>query len=106
MNTDHVNFVVNVLCPDTTLRDRIIFFHAVFRYPVISTFCKALDNGLVLTGHLTSKQVRKHLKFSEYTVKGHLIQERQGIQSTNTPPPSKKKIEADFDQNKPELVLS
>ena len=58
LNTDHVNFVVNVLCPDTTLRDRIIFLHAAFGYPVISIFCKELDNGLVLPGHLTSKQVR------------------------------------------------
>ena len=58
LNTDHVNFVVNVLCPDTTLQDIIIFLHAAFGYPVISIFCKELDNGLVLPGHLTSKQVR------------------------------------------------
>ena len=77
LNTNHVNFVVNVLCPDTTLRDRIIFLHAAFGYPVIWTLCKALDNGLVLPGHLTSKQVRKHLKFSKYTVEGHLSQERK-----------------------------
>ena len=68
-------------------------------YPVTSTFYKALDNGLVLSSNIISKQLRKHLNFSESSGQGQLSHKRQGIQSTTTTPFSltAAKIDADLD---------
>ena len=35
----------NILCPELHLVTRITFYHTALFCPVISTFCKALDNG-------------------------------------------------------------
>ena len=47
---------INVLDPHGLLTDRVLFYHASFGFPVISTFCKAFDahHLISLPGHLTS----------------------------------------------------
>ena len=79
----------NDLCPEPHLAARIDFFHATLFLPEISTFCSAIDAGLLhsLPENITSSQVRKHLFFSETMHKGHLDQERQGIRSTKLQEP-------------------
>ena len=79
----------NNFCPEPHLTARIAFFHATLFSPAISTFCSAIDAGLLhsLPGKITSSQVRKHLFFSEAMHKGHLDQECQGIRSTKLQEP-------------------
>ena len=81
--------VANALCPEPHLATRISFFHATLFSPAISTFCSAIDAGLLnsLPGNITSSQVRKHLFLSEAMHKGPLDQESQGIWSTKLQEP-------------------
>ncbi|KAL7484256.1 hypothetical protein ACHAW6_009898, partial [Cyclotella cf. meneghiniana] len=54
-------------------------------YPVLSTWCKAIDRGYFRGWPgLTSTRVRRFVKPSEYSAMGHLDQRRQGIRSTKT----------------------
>ena len=81
---------MNVLAPRGILKDRIAFYHGAFGFCAISTLCSAIDNLSLasLPGQLTSKQVRKHLQFSKPMHQGHLSQEFQGTQSTQSLPTS------------------
>ena len=64
------------------------FLHGCAEAPVPSTWCKAIDKGHFITWPgLTSQLVRKHLPPSIPTAKGHLKQERQGLQSRKKFPP-------------------
>ena len=87
--------VMNVLDPRGLLTDRVQFYHESFGFPVISTFCKALNaHHLVsLPGHLISVQVKKYLPFSKPMYKGHLDQEPQGLQSTKSYPTTENHID-------------
>ena len=67
--TDSVHHIVNILCFDTTVQHRFVFLHTVMVYPVTSTFCKGLDDILVLPGNLTTKQLQKHLNFLKIVFK-------------------------------------
>ena len=63
----------------------IQFLHAACLSPCISTWCDAIDNGIFkLWPILTSKHVRQRFEVNaSATVKGHMTQERQNLQSTS-----------------------
>ena len=59
------------------------YLHAACYSPVTSTFTKAIDKGHFKTWPgLTSNLINKHLPVSIATVKGHLVQERQHLQTS------------------------
>jgi hypothetical protein len=73
----------NSVIPQTTIADRIAFYHATLFSPALSTWCKAIDNNLLSTWpDLTSAQVRKHPPSSAALIKGHLDQTRANQRST------------------------
>ena len=75
------------LPPTTNMQQRIAFLHAALFSPVVSTLCAALDaNRLTTFPDLTSALVRRHCRDSIPMIKGHLDQQRAGIQSTSKPP--------------------
>ena len=75
----HVDSAIN----KHSAAERVAFLHACAGYPALSTWCKAIDAGHYATWpNLTSELVRKHPPQSKPMVKGHLDQQRQGIQST------------------------
>ena len=72
-----------ILQKDTTKKDLITFLHGAMCSPVPSTWIKAISNHHFTTWPgLTTSLVRKHLKPSVATAKGHLNQERKNLQST------------------------
>ena len=72
-----------ILRKDKPHQELVTFLHGACFSPVVSTFIRAIDNGHFISWPgLTSALVRKHLNPSLFTAKGHLNQERQGIQST------------------------
>ena len=59
------------------------YLHAACFSPVTSTFVKAIRKGHFKTWpRLTSHLVEKHLPPSVATTKGHMVQEKQHLQST------------------------
>ena len=61
------------------------FLHAACFSPVLSTLNKAIDNGHFNTWPgISNNLMKKHLPPSIASAKGHLNQERQGIQSTKS----------------------
>ena len=82
---DPVRHIASYVVKHQTVEDRINFLHACAGYPVPSTWCKAIDNGNYATWpNLTSKAVRRYIKPSIPSIKGHLDQERQNKKSTKT----------------------
>ena len=76
-----------IIRKDTATRDLIRYLHAACFSPPIKTFLQALQrNQLITWPGLTSKLVTKYLTPTIATAKGHLNQERQGLQSTNPSP--------------------
>ena len=72
-----------ILRKKQTNEDLITFLHAACCSLVPTTWIKAIENGQFATWPgLTPKLIRKYLSPSEHTAKGHLKQERQGLQST------------------------
>ena len=71
---------LNVIIHKDKIHEELVtFLHAACFSPVVSTFIRAIDNGHFLSWPgLTSALVRKHLKPSLFTAKGHLNQDRQG----------------------------
>ena len=68
-----------------TKEDLAKFLHAACFSPVKSTFIKAINNNHFTTWPgLNSPLIQKHLRPSIATTKGHLKQEKQGLQSTKT----------------------
>ena len=62
------------------------FYYATMGYPVISTWCNAIDRGYFRGWpSLTSTRVRHFVKPSEQNSMGHLDQRKQGIISTKSP---------------------
>ena len=76
----------NIILPYKPLGDAIRFMHAACFSPCLSTWCKAIDAGYFSSWHgLTSKRVRQFIKhIPEATTKGHLVQEKQNLRSTNS----------------------
>ena len=59
--------------------------HGACYSPCVDTWCKAIEKGYFKTWPgLTSARVRRYVKMSEATSKGHLTQERQNLRSTKT----------------------
>ncbi|KAL7481609.1 hypothetical protein ACHAW6_007288 [Cyclotella cf. meneghiniana] len=70
-------------CENT--RQLIIFYYATMGYPVVSTWCKAIDKGYLRGWNgLTSERIRCFIKPSEHNLMGHLDQIHQGIRSTKS----------------------
>lgn len=76
-----------IIRKDTTKRDLVKFLHAACCSPVPSTWIKAIKkNHFATWPGLTAELVTKYLPPTIATAKGHLKQERQGLQSTKQPP--------------------
>ena len=66
--------------------DLAAFLHGCCGAPVPSTFIKGIQNNQFVTWPgLTAELIKKHLPPSRPTVKGHLHQESQHLQSTKQP---------------------
>ena len=78
-----------ILRKDKTKQELANYLHACCFSPTISTFVRAIRNGNFITWPgLDQKLIERHLLQSTATAKGHLDQERQGLQSTKTASPS------------------
>jgi hypothetical protein len=71
-----------------TKQNIVQYLHQAASSPVPSTWIKAIDSGFFTTwpGLTSDDLVKKHLPKSLAAAKGHLRQERQGLQSTQPPP--------------------
>ena len=75
----------NVLTPhNNSIQERVIFLQATMGYPTKTALRIAVGKGNLSSfpGGLTSAQINRYYYILEPSVKGHLTQERQGIQST------------------------
>ena len=80
LQNDKINIIIR---KDKTKQELATFLHASCFSPVLSTFNKAIENGHFNTWPgLSSNLLKKHLPPSIASAKGHLNQERQGLQST------------------------
>ena len=79
-----LNEQVNVILrKDQHKKDLAAYLHGCCLWPVKSTFLKAIKNNHFHTWPgLDTDLIQKHLDTSPHTVKGHLKQEKQGLQST------------------------
>ena len=67
----------------TTARDLALYLHAACFSPTKYTFLKAVKrNHFLGWPGLTPALIQKHLPLTQATIKGHLKQEQQGLQST------------------------
>jgi hypothetical protein len=77
------SFIANGIYECNNTDQLIQFYHATMGYPVISTWCKAIDAGYFRGWpSLTSKRARRFIKVVEETEMGHMDQRRTGIRST------------------------
>ena len=73
-----------IICKRTLKGDLAEFLHHSLFAPVVPTLIKAINNGHLDTfPGLTSNLIRKHLRPSIPSAKGHIKQERQNVQKTN-----------------------
>ena len=80
-------FLANSNYECETTGQLIHFYHATMGYPVVSTWCKAIDAGYFRGWPgLTSKRVRKFIKVVSETEMGHMDQRRVGVRSTKVKP--------------------
>eukprot|EP00804_Cyclotella_cryptica_P009708 CCRYP_011254-RA/>CCRYP_011254-RA protein AED:0.28 eAED:0.25 QI:0/-1/0/1/-1/1/1/0/682 len=71
----------------TNTNQLINFYHATMGYPVVSTWCKAIDKGYFRGWNgLTSDRVRKFIRPSSPSEQGHMDQSRAYIRSTRQSP--------------------
>eukprot|EP00804_Cyclotella_cryptica_P013267 CCRYP_007042-RA/>CCRYP_007042-RA protein AED:0.32 eAED:0.32 QI:0/0/0/1/0/0.33/3/0/993 len=71
----------------TNTNQLIYFHHATMGYPVISTWCKAIDKGYFRGWNgLTSDRVRKFIRPSTASEQGHMDQCRAYLRSTKQSP--------------------
>ena len=92
---------VNNVFKMRTIPDIITYHHQSLWNPTVKAWTRAIDKGYFSTfPGLTSQAVRKHLRPSIATAKGHMTKERQNIRSTKerhqimTEEPNNKKGEA------------
>ena len=72
----------------------VIYFHAAARYPVRDTWLKAIKAGNYDSWPgLTYINATKYCPSADETIKGHMVQTRQGVQSTKPKNPSKKVLQ-------------
>ena len=80
-------FLANSIYECETTGQLIHFYHATMGYPVVSTWCKAIDAGYFRGWpSLTSKRVRKFIKVVSETEMGHMDQRKVGVRSTKVKP--------------------
>ena len=80
LRNNNINIIIK---KDKTKQELANFLYVACFSPVLSTFIKAIDNGHFNTWPgLSRNLMKKHLPPSIASAKGHLNQERQGIQST------------------------
>jgi hypothetical protein len=78
-------FEANAAAGSSHPSDLVAFAHAALWSPSLSTLEKALANGYIINFPGLSQQLlRKYPPKSRATMKGHLDQQRQGIQSTQS----------------------
>ena len=78
-------YFCNVLTPhNNSTQERVICLQSTMVYPTKTALRIAVGKGNVSSfpGGLTSAQINRYYYILEPSVKGHLAQERQGIQST------------------------
>ena len=94
-----------IIHKNKTKSDLAKYHHGSCGWPVSSTFIKAIENNHFTTWPgLDPQLIKKHLPPSIATNKGHMHQERQGLQSTSNIPNIKKKLE-NIKLNAPGLSL-
>ena len=60
------------------------YFHAAARFPVRDTWLKAIKNGNYASWPgLTYDNAKTYCPSADETIKGHLVQSRQGVRSTH-----------------------
>ena len=76
--------VINVIIQkDKTKKELAQYLHASLFSPTLSTLVKAINNNHLTTWPgLTQALVERHLPISEATIKGHIAEEKKGLQST------------------------
>eukprot|EP00804_Cyclotella_cryptica_P012998 CCRYP_002316-RA/>CCRYP_002316-RA protein AED:0.46 eAED:0.46 QI:0/0/0/1/0/0/2/0/178 len=80
--TGHIqaNSVHQPIYECTNTKQLINFYYAAMDYPVISTWCKAIDTGYFRGWNgLTSERVRKFIKPSQASKQGHMDQRQANI---------------------------
>ena len=71
-----------------------IYFHAAAGYPVIDTWLKAIKAGNYDSWpDLTYINATEYCPSADETIKGHMVQTRQGVKSTNPKKPSKRGVQ-------------
>ena len=71
--TDLYQFTHACFQPNSTIKERIAYYHACCFSPALSTWCQAIDAGHFTTWpELTSQLVRQHTPTSIAMHKGHL----------------------------------
>jgi hypothetical protein len=80
----HANQMANTIIHKQTTKTQLAsYLHAACFSPATSTLLKAIQRGYFTTWPgLTVDLIRKHLPPQPATIKGHLDQEAQGLQST------------------------
>jgi hypothetical protein len=82
-------------CQNT--KQLINFYYATMGYPVISTWCKAIDKGYCKGWtDLTSERVRQFIKPSQASEQGHMDQKRANVRSTKSSPDREASPEPDL----------
>ena len=72
----------------------VIYFHADAGYPVIDTWLKAIKAGNYDSWlGLTYINATKYCQSEDKIIKGHMLQTRQGVWSTNPKKPSKQEFQ-------------
>ena len=86
-NTNSLQYINSAFRPNTTIKERIAYYHACCFSPALSTWCTAIDAGHFTTWpELTSQLVRQYAPASIAMHKGHLDQTRRNQRSTKTNP--------------------
>ena len=71
------------MIPTSSHAQLAMFYHQCVGSPPVSTFVKAIRNGQFRSfPGLTAELITKHLPPSKATAKGHMVRQRQGVQST------------------------
>ena len=85
-----------------SVEDLVIYFHAAAGYPVRDKCLKAIKAGNYDSWPgLTYINATKYCPSSDETIKGHIVQTRQGVRSTNPKKPSKRGIQELFEIYEP-----
>ncbi|KAL7476645.1 hypothetical protein ACHAW6_002493 [Cyclotella cf. meneghiniana] len=86
-SNSHANSVFQPIYECNNVKHLINFYYATMGYPVISTWCKAIDKGYFQGWNgQTSDRVQKFVKPSQASAQGHMDQQQAYICSTKSSP--------------------